>query len=289
MSDKTLFCFGCGYTARAFAALLSAEGWSIAGTTRSLEIASTLTGLGIEPVIWEDALPEDTLDGATALLISTPPGDDGCPALTVAHDAIAARKHEIRWIGYLSTNGVYGDYDGVWVNEASDLKPTTDRARRRIKAEEAWRAFGAEHVLPVVIFRLPGIYGPGRSALDTVRTGKAKRLYKEGQVFSRAHVDDIATALRASLDNPTVGDLFNIADDEPAPPQEVVEYACTLLGVDPPPLTPIENADISDMARSFYRDNKRVSNQRMKEILKIDLIYPSYREGLTALLDEEKS
>ena len=284
MGDNKLFCFGCGYTAQTFARLLIADGWRVTGTTRSQEKADALKNAGIEPVIWDGAFNEATLDGATALLISTPPDSDECPGLTTAGAAISARKDAINWIGYLSTNGVYGDHSGAWVDETSELKPTTERARRRIAAEEAWRTFGAEHSLPVVIFRLPGIYGLGRSALDTVRASKAKRLYKKGQVFSRAHVDDIAATLYASLKNPAAGDLFNIADDEPAPPQDVIEYACKLLGVDPPPLTPIEEADISDMARSFYRDNKRVRNEQIKKKLGVKLKYPTYREGLKALM-----
>ena len=179
--------------------------------------------------------------------------------------------------------GVYGDHDGAFVDETSDLKPTTDRARARIAAEADWAGLGVAWSLPLIIFRLPGIYGPGRSALETVRAGKARRIVKEGQVFNRMHVDDIAAALAASMENPRIHDLYNLADDEPAPPQDVIEYACTLLDVAPPPLTPLEDADLSDMAKSFYSDNKRVSNARMKEALGVTLQYPTYREGLDAL------
>ena len=286
MGDNRLLCFGCGYTARALAARLLTENWRISGTTRSKEKADALARGSIEPMIWSNGFDSAALDDATALLVSTPPTEHGCPALTAAGAAIAERRNTISWIGYLSTNGVYGDHDGAWVDETSELKPTTERAHRRIAAEQAWRRFGEKCSLPVVIFRLPGIYGPGRSALDTVRAGKAKRLYKEGQVFSRAHVEDIAATLYASLSDPIAGNLFNIADNEPAPPQDVIEYACVLLGVDSPPLTPIEDADITDMARSFYRDNKRVKNDRMKERLGVTLKYPTYREGLEALLRE---
>lgn len=290
MTDKKLFCLGFGYTARALASRLSEEGWRIAGTTTSTEKVGAMSRDGVEAHLWKDNAFDPTwLDGATAILVSTPPGDQTCPALQAANTAITERKDTIEWIGYLSTNGVYGDHDGAWVTEDSALRPTSPRARRRIRAEADWAELGVAFGLPLIIFRLPGIYGPGRSALDTVRAGKAKRILKEGQVFSRMHVDDIAATLRASLKNPGAHDLYNLADDEPAPPQDVVEYACTLLGVDPPPLTPIDNAELSDMARSFYADNKRVSNQRVKDALKVTLQYPTYRDGLDAIFKQETS
>ncbi len=279
-----LFIVGYGYTAAALARLLRHDGdWSIAATTRSPEKAETMRVAGVEPVIWGDTLAVDALAGATHILISTPPGEDGCPALNAASDAIAKRGGDISWIGYLSTNGVYGDHDGAWVDEMSELRGSSPRARRRIAAEESWRQFSAGHAAPLVIFRLPGIYGPGRSAVDSVCSGTARRIYKEGQVFSRMHVDDIAVALAASMAHPEAGDLFNLADDEPAPLQDVIKYACELLGVEPPPLVPIEDAALSDMAKSFYADNKRVSNARMKEALGVTLAYPTYREGLKSI------
>ncbi len=285
-----LFIFGYGYTARALVRKLrEGDGWSVAGTTRSPERAAAIAAEGVEPIVWDnDAFDADALSNATHILISTPPDKDGCPALNAASDAVAARAGAIRWIGYLSTNGVYGDHDGAWVDETSELRGQSARAKRRIAAEAAWRAFSQAHGIPVVIFRLPGIYGPGRSAVDTVRNGTARRIYKEGQVFSRMHVDDIAAALAASIDRPGAGDLFNLADDAPAPPQDVVAYACDLLGVEPPPLVPIEKADLSDMAKSFYTDNKRVSNRRMKDALGVTLAYPTFRDGLKAILAGEQ-
>jgi nucleoside-diphosphate-sugar epimerase len=196
-------------------------------------------------------------------------------------------KASALWIGYLSTNGVYGDHRGAEVDEGSPLLATSPRGRARIAAENAWRAFAGEQGHRLVIFRLPGIYGPGRSAIDQVRTGRAQRIYKEGQVFSRMHVEDIAAAVDASLHRPEAGALFNLADDEPAPPQDVIDYACRLLGVPSPPLIPIEEAQLSEMARSFYADNKRVSNALMKRALGLILLYPTYREGLSAILDSE--
>ena len=288
MTGKTLFCFGYGYTAKALARRLAPQGWTIAGTTRSPEKAETMTAAGVGAHVWDGgAIDASWLDGATAVLISTAPNAGGCPAHAAAREALAARRERVSWIGYLSTNGVYGDHGGAWVDEDSNLFPTTERARRRIRAEADWAGFGAEHVMPVTIFRLPGIYGPGRSAIDTVRAGTARRIYKEGQVFSRCHVDDIAAALAASIAAPQIHDLYNIADDEPAPPQDVIEYACTLLGVEPPPLVPLEDANLSEMGKSFYADNKRVSNKRMKEALGIALAYPTYREGLEAILRNE--
>ncbi len=283
-----LFCLGYGYTARFFAARMRAQGWRIAGTTTSPDKAAAMKENGVAAHLWgDDRFDPSWLDGVDAILISTPPGDAGCPAFNAASAAIAERAKQFRWIGYLSTNGVYGDHDGAWVNEESELRATNPRALHRIEAEESWRALASAHDLPLVIFRLPGIYGPGRSAINTVRAGKAKRILKEGQIFSRMHVEDIAAALAASMDKPMLHDIYNLADDEPAPPQEVVEFACTLLGVTPPPLVRFEDADLSPMAKSFYADNKRVSNQRLKDALDFKLTYPTYRDGLQAIAQAE--
>ena len=283
------FIFGYGYTARALVRTLRGDrGWSFAATTRSQEKVGTMRADGVDPVIWDDRLDGGALVGATHILVSTPPDEDGCPSLGAAADVIAPRAGDVQWIGYLSTNGVYGDHDGAWVDEASELRGSSARARRRIDAETAWRAFADKVGVPLVIFRLPGIYGPGRSAIDTVRAGTAKRIVKKGQVFSRMHVDDIAAALARSIETPDAGGLFNLSDDEPAPPQDVITYACQLLRIEPPPLVAIENADLSDMAKSFYADNKRVSNKRMHDALGVTLKYPSYREGLTAIFESTK-
>ncbi len=290
MTVRRLFIFGYGYTAAALVKRLRAGGdWSFAATARTAEKAAKLAQDNVDPVLWDGAIDSMQLDGAGQILVSTPPDETGCPTLNAAKDAIAARSREINWIGYLSTNGVYGDHDGAWVDEASALRGASARARRRIAAEEDWREFAEQHGFPLVVFRLPGIYGPGRSAIDTVRAGKAKRIFKAGQVFSRMHVDDIAAALAASMTRPAAGDLFNLADDEPAPPQDVIEYASSLLGVEPPPLVPLEDANLSDMAKNFYADNKRVSNRRMKDALDVRLRYPTYREGLKAVLADERN
>ena len=283
-----LLCLGFGYTARALARRLSCDGWRIAGTARSGDGAQTLRSGGVEAVAWTDGvLDPAAFDGADAVLISTPP-DNACPAFAAAADALAAHAGAISWIGYLSSNGVYGDHGGAWVDEDSELRPSTERGRARVAAEAQWAAHGVEWALPVVIFRLPGIYGPGRSALDAVRAGRGRRICKEGQVFNRMHVDDIAAALAASIAKPEAGDLFNLADDLPAPPQDVIEYSCKLLGVPPSPLVPFDKADLSDLGRSFYAENKRIRNDRMKEALGARPLYPTYREGLEAILNDER-
>ncbi len=285
--SKTLFCFGYGYVAAALARRLRSEGFAVAGTTRSDEKAAHMKADGARPRLWNDAFDPAWLDGASHILISTPPDEMGCPAFRAASDEISGRRDALEWIGYLSTNGVYGDHGGAWVDEESALRPSSERARRRVRAEADWAGHAVAWDLPLIIFRLPGIYGRGRSALDAVRAGKAQRIHKEAQVFSRMHVDDIAAALHASMGRPRLHDLYNLADDAPAPPQEIIEYACNLLGVEPPPLTPIDEAGLSEMAASFYADNKRVSNKRMKEALGVTLRYRTYRQGLNAIFSIE--
>ncbi len=286
MPPLSLFCFGYGYTAEALGQRLAQHGTSIAGTTTTADKANTMSQSGIRAHIWHgEALNDAWLDDADAILVSIPPGKDGCPVFHAAQKIIAARCSQWRWIGYLSTNGVYGDHNGAWVNEESQLQATSDRAKRRIIAENQWLGLAVKFDLPVTVFRLPGIYGPGRSALETVLQGKAKRIVKEGQVFNRMHIDDIVTVLTTTLGQPRLHDIYNLADDDPAPPQDVIEYACAILDLPPPPLVPIEQADLSAMAQSFYADNKRVSNRRMKNALDIALRYPSYRDGLKAIAD----
>ncbi len=286
MSGQHILFLGYGFVARALARRLHGKGWRTSATLRRPEQASLVAADGVAAVHWRhDALEKRAVDGAGAILVSTPPDDCGCPALRAMHAALAAMTP--RWIGYLSTNGVYGDHDGAVVDEASPLLATSPRALNRIAAERAWSDFARESGHQLVVFRLPGIYGPGRSAFDQIREGRAQRIYKHGQVFSRMHVDDIAAAIEAGLGAPSAGALFNLADDEPAPPQDVIEYACRLTGAPLPPLVPIEQAALSEMARSFYADNKRVSNALMKRALGVRLLYPTYREGLAAILAAE--
>lgn len=273
------FIFGLGFSARVIARALQAAGWQVAGTTRSGE-ALSLPGIRVFPFDRDHPLPEGALEGVTAVLSSVPPDGQGDPVLDSAGAAL--KRLNPTWAGYLSTTGVYGDCGGAWVTEESELRPTLDRSRRRAEAEAAWRASG----LPVHIFRLAGIYGPGRSAIDTVRAGQARRIVKPGQVFSRIHVDDIAATVLASLARPNPGAAYNVCDDDAAPPQDVITHACTLLGVEPPPEVGWEEAKatLSPMALSFYADNKRVSNDRIKRELGVTLRHPTYREGLAAIL-----
>lgn len=277
--SRRVFIFGLGFSGRVIARRLLDAGWQVAGTTRSGE-AVELPGVTVLPFDRDHPLPADALDGVAHLLSSVPPDRLGDPVIE------AVRGHRLDWAGYLSTTGVYGDHGGGWVDEDTPAAPTLERSRRRIEAETAWRASG----LPVHIFRLAGIYGPGRSAIDSVRAGTARRIVKPGQVFSRIHVEDIAGAVLASLARPNPGRVYNLCDDDAAPPQEVIAYACTLLGVAPPPEIPWDEAkgSLSAMALSFYADNKRVRNGRMKSELGVTLTYPSYREGLQAILAQHQ-
>ncbi|MAU62546.1 MAG: NAD(P)-dependent oxidoreductase [Parvibaculum sp.] len=283
-----LFCFGCGYSARVLASRLKAQGFEVAGTCRTAEGAARLRAEGIEPFIFGNdhplADPAAALSGTTHLLISTPPTEAGDPVLAAHREAVKAAAPEIRWAGYLSTTGVYGDRQGEWVSEETPLDPNVARSDRRASAEREWQELAGESGLPLHIFRLAGIYGPGRNQLKGVMDGTAKRIVKEGQIFSRIHVEDIANVLEASMAKPNPGAIYNVCDDEPAPAPEVVAYAAELLGRPPPPEIPFEEADLSPMARSFYMASRRVSNARMHEELGVELSYPTYREGLKALL-----
>ena len=283
-----LFCFGLGYTARALARELSASGWRIAGTTRDRDKLAEEAAAGIEVHVFrrDHPLPDPDriLAGTTHVLTSIPPDEHGDPVLDHHQDDLR-RCETLDWCGYLGTTGVYGNRDGAWVSEADPVAPTMARTRRRVAAEGRWLASG----LPVHVFRLAGIYGPGpgRSALATVRAGTARRIVKPGQVFGRIHVADIVQVLRASMVRPNPGAIYNVADDEPAPPQDVVAFAAELLEVPPPPEVPFATAELSPMARSFYSDNRRVDNARIKDELGVELRYPTYREGLRALLRDE--
>jgi nucleoside-diphosphate-sugar epimerase len=278
--EKTLLSIGHGYSAQALARLLLPKGWTVIGTTRSPDKAEALKSEGVEPLVWPgNALP---LERVTHVLSSVAPGEDGDPVIAEAGDALRAAGH-LEWVGYLSTTGVYGDRDGDWVDEASDLRPSTRRGQARVDAEAAWQALD----LPLHIFRLAGIYGPGRGPFEKVRNGTARRIIKEGQVFSRIHVEDIAQVLAASIERPNPGAVYNLCDDDPAPPEDVIAHAAELLGLPVPPAVPFDDADLSPMARSFYAESKRVRNDRIKDELGVNLLYPTYREGLSAILAAE--
>lgn len=281
---KTLLSFGHGYSARALSRILLQRDWRIIGTTRSDDKASRLMNEGIEPRIWPGANMIPALDSATHLLISAAPDDHGDPVLAALHDEIAARAGQFEWVGYLSTTGVYGDHDGGWVDETTPLTPSTKRGQARVTAEAAWAAIPD---LPLHIFRLAGIYGPGRGPFAKVRKGTAKRIIKQGQVFSRTHVADIARVLAASIARPNPGAAYNVCDDDPAPPQDVIAYAAELLGLPVPPAVDFDTAEMSPMARSFYAESKKVRNDRIKDELGVELLYPDYRSGLKSLLAQE--
>ena len=257
-----LLVFGLGYTVRALVRRLGPE-WTVAATSRAGDDGPLL--------------PEDGFAGVTHILISIPPGESGDPTLGRYGRDIAALR-DLRWLGYLSTTGVYGTRDGGWVDESSELRPTSARTEHRAAAERQWLKLGAH------VFRLAGIYGPGRSVFDALRAGSAKRIDAGGQVFSRIHVDDIATVLLASIERPRPSAVYNVCDDEPAAQEVVVAQAAKLLGMAPPSLVPLAEAELSPMARSFWADNKRVSNALIKRELGVALAYPSYREGLAAVL-----
>ncbi|TMV10820.1 SDR family oxidoreductase [Arenibacterium halophilum] len=283
--DKILFSFGHGYSAQALARLLLPRGWRIIGTTRTAEKAESLRETGIEPVIFPgDGGVPPGLEQATHLLISAGPTADGDPVLNALGDTIARIAPRLDWAGYLSTTGVYGDHDGGWVDETTPLAPSTRRGRWRMQAEADWQAVPG---LPLHIFRLAGIYGPGRGPFAKVRAGTARRIIKKGQVFSRIHVDDIAQIVAASIDRPDPGAIYNCCDDDPAPPQEVIAHAAELLGLPVPPAVLYDEAEMTPMARSFYAESKRVRNHRIKQALGIRLLYPDYRSGLRALLEQD--
>ena len=279
--EKTLLSFGHGFSARALAARLVPQGWTIYGTTRKEARFAALEGEGITPVLWPDGDLSTAFETASHLLISAGPDAGGDPILTRFRDRIADMAPRLEWAGYLSTTGVYGDHEGGWVDEATPLTPSTRRGQMRVEAEGDWRSVPG---LPLHIFRLAGIYGPGRGPFEKVRQGTARRIIKPGQVFSRIHVEDIAQVLEASIKRPDPGAIYNLCDDNPAPPQDVIGHAAKLLGLPLPPEVDFETAEMSPMARSFYAESKRVSNDRIKDELGVNLIYPDYRRGLEALL-----
>jgi nucleoside-diphosphate-sugar epimerase len=283
-----LFCFGLGYSALALARRLRGEGWKVSGTCREAEKAAALREAGFQTVVFDRDHPlgPGALDRVTHLLASVPPDAVGDPVLTIHRDDIATVK-SVSWAGYLSTTGVYGNRDGGWVDEGAALIPTGERGRRRVEAEAGWLDLWRRHGVPVHIFRLPGIYGPGRSAFDALRAGSAKRIDKPGQVFSRIHVDDLASVLIGSINRPRPGAVYNVSDDDPSPPADVVAHAAALLQMPAPRLVPLKAAGLSPMALSFYDDNKRVSNRLIKTELGVSLRYPDYRAGLAAILAEE--
>jgi nucleoside-diphosphate-sugar epimerase len=276
----TLLSLGHGYTSSALAARLVPLGWTVIGTCRDPARADILRAAGVEPLL----LPADlsaALARASHVLAAAAPDAEGDPFLRMAGAALRAAHS--RWVGYLSTTAVYGDHQGAWVDEATPINPQSLRARQRVQAEEAWLATG----LPVHIFRLAGIYGPGRGPFEKVRDGSARRIIKPGQVFSRIHVADIAETLLASIRRSNPGTIYNVCDDDPAPAEDVLSHAAHLLGLPEPPAIPYDEAEMTPLARSFYAESKRVRNDRIKAELGVTLRYPDYRAGLADLLKSQ--
>jgi nucleoside-diphosphate-sugar epimerase len=274
---------------RALARRLQAQGWDVAASLREGADPAPLKADGVRPVALSDAAAlREALAETTALLIAAPPGPEGCPGLQALVPALARARAFPDWTGYLSTTGVYGDRRGGWVFEGSRLAAQSPEGARRVAAERDWLQVGRGMGLTVTTFRLPGIYGPGRSALDRLRAGAARRIAAPGQVFSRIHLDDLAAGLAASIARPRAGGIYNLCDDEPAANSEVIAYAAGLLGLDPPPEVTLAAAGLSPTAQRFYAESKRVSNARAKAELGWRPAYPSYREGLRAILDAEK-
>jgi len=282
--EKTLLSIGHGFSARALAARLVPQGWRIVGTTRSPDKADAIADTGVEPVVWPGADLGALIAQFPNVLVSAGPDSAGDPVLNAVEDAVTRAAPDLRWVGYLSTTGVYGDHDGDWVDEDTPLTPSTKRGRARVAAEARWQAIPD---LPLHIFRLAGIYGPGRGPFAKVRAGTARRIIKPGQVFSRIHVEDIAQALELSLQRPDPGAIYNLCDDDPAPPQDVIAHAAELLGLPVPPAIPFDQADMTPMARSFYAESKKVRNDRIKQALGWAPQFPTYRAGLAALLAQD--
>lgn len=274
---KTLLSIGHGYSAQALARLLIPQGWTVIGTTRSAARAEAFRAAGVEPLLLPGPLAP-ALARASHILTSVAPDATGDPILR-DHAAELAAARPV-WAGYLSTTAVYGDHQGGWVDEDTPLTPSTERGAARVRAEADWTALG----LPLHIFRLAGIYGPGRGPFEKVRDGSARRILKPGQVFSRIHVEDIAQVVAASIAHPHPGRAYNLCDDDPAPPEDVIGHAADLLGLPLPPAVAYDQAEMTPMARSFYAESKRVRNDRIKAELGVRLLYPTYREGLAALL-----
>lgn len=293
LGRKRLFCFGYGYTADYLGHELQSrkDGWTIGGTTRDNDRRSELLSRRIRARIFDQEHPiadPNTLFGRFShLLLSVPPNDDGDPVFNMHGDDIAKLK-KLKWVGYLSTTGVYGDRDGGAVDETGEVRPSSQRGSRRALAEQQWMSLYHNHGIPVHIFRLSGIYGPGRSALDSVRVGVARRIEKAGHKFNRIQVEDIIQVLMASFTNPNPGAIYNLADDIPAPSHEVIAYACELLGMTPPPVIPIEQADLAPITMSFYKDNKHVLNHKIKQELGVHLKYPDFKLGLEGCLRAEE-
>lgn len=282
-----LFCFGLGYSASWLARDLQGQGWRISGTHRPGDEKSNGNFAFDRNTPLDDF--EAAFDGVTHVLMSIPPDAAGDPVLDVHGDDLVRLAKQIEWMGYLSTVGVYGDTGGKPVSETSRLLPTQERSRFRGLAETRWQNLAVRSQLPLHVFRLAGIYGPGRSALDKVRAGRSQRIASPGHLFSRIHVADIANVLKASMAQPNPGGVYNVCDDDPSEPSDVIKFACELLNAEVPDAIPFEEAlsTMSPMAQTFWADNRLVMNDKIKDQLGVKLDYPDYKSGLQAVLAVE--
>lgn len=289
--QKKLFCFGLGFTGSALVRGVRARGWTASGTCRENAQKDVWVEAKVQSYCFNgkeaSAAVGNAVREASHVLVTIPPQKDSGDVVLKYFKKILTDSSQLRWLGYLSTTGVYGNRDGDWVDETSELKPGFDHQRRRVEAEGQWRDLYREHQVPVHIFRLAGIYGPGRNLLQRVRQGSAKRIDQPGLVFNRIHVEDVVQVLSASMEHPQPGAIYNVSDDVPSSPAEAVAFTCELLHVEVPPLMALEDAKLSDMARGFYLTNKKVRNHKIKEELGVQLQYPDYKAGLRALLDTE--
>ncbi len=288
--NKKLFCFGYGYVCARLGERLKSYDWEIAGTTTDPDKKKALLAQGIDAHLFDASRPlsdpAQALKGVTHILLSVPPANEG-DIVAEIHGADIASLPSLEWVGYLSTTAVYGNRDGKWVDETSPPAPTSKRGSLRLKAEEQWRSFLTADNLPVHFFRLAGIYGPGRSAVDAIKAGTSRRIDKPGHAFNRIHVDDVVEVLIASINHPKPGEIYNLADDNPVPSHEVIEFACRMMSIEIPPLQPYDQSDMPPIVRSFYTDNKRISNEKIKTDLGVKLLYPDYKTGLPECVPHE--
>ena len=291
LNDKNIFCFGFGYIANALAPKLSACGWKISGTTTDPDKKILLNDSNINTCLFNRKLhipdPFNTFADITHLLISVPTDTEGDPVFD-AHNIDLTSLKNLEWLGYLSTTAVYGNKNGNWVDEKTTPTPTTHYGRTRLRAEQQWMSLCLNEGLPLHIFRISGIYGTGRSVLDAVRSGNARRIEKPGHFFNRIHVEDIVQVLIASINAPNPGSIYNLADDLPSASHEMIQFACNLTGLSSPSLIPFDQAELAPIVRGFYRDNKRIRNDKIKNDLGVNLLYPDYRSGLLSCIKEEK-
>ena len=287
-NERHILFFGFGFCAEFIAPLLQADGWQISATYRDVRQADFLQKQHITPLAFA-CLTAAQLTSITHALVSIPPNAEG--DIVLQQYAPMLGQTGLTWLGYLSTTGVYGDHNGAWIDEETPIGKLSQRGHRRARAEKDWQDFGAQYGVAINLLRLAGIYGPRRNPLRAVKNGTARRIIKDGQVFSRIHVRDIAHIVCAAIAKNTnraySSRAYSLCDDEPAAPQDVVTFAADLLGVAAPPEIAFEKAELSAMARSFYGENKRIKNTRIKTELGVALVYPTYREGLRALFADE--